>query len=87
MHPGEKGGKERSHGVATMTHRSAVTCSLAAAQCAVARRAARRPSVRSNLLGTLGRGLDRGPGEVRDTYFPLQPESVAPRAGKGIQAV
>lgn len=43
--------------------------------------------VRSNLFMTLGRGLDKGLGEVHNTYFPLQPESVAPRAGKGIQAV
>lgn len=44
-------------------------------------------SVRSNLFRALGRGLDKGLGEVHNTYFPLQPEPVAPRAGKGIQAV
>lgn len=44
-------------------------------------------SLLSNLFGTLGRGLNKRLGEVHNTYFPLQPESMAPGAGEGIQAV
>lgn len=41
----------------------------------------------SNLFWTLGWGLNKRLGEVHNTYFPLQPESMAPGAGEGIQAV
>lgn len=41
----------------------------------------------SNLVGNLGCGLSKRLGEVHYTYFPLEPESMTPGAGGGIQAV
>lgn len=84
VHPEETEEKKKSQNVATVTHHSARGLAVALKKqtnkksTRISLGAAARQGEHSNLFGAVGRGLDKGSGEVHDTYFPLEPEAVAP---------